>query len=362
MRSRSNNRGVLTALMALGVSAILLAAPSLQAQTESKVQLHFFGDWVFGKTDGNSYQSANKGGRYDDTALGMLVHYDASEKIAVVGQVAWEASEGLAGDSETLLDYAFVQWTRDDRVHVRFGRTYHPFGIYSEIRDVGTARPFIERPPEVYGDLGIVSGSLQGISVYGDLQSPKNWSLHYDVYGGATDLPFVEVRPDGVEERVEKLTEVVGTTMSADTPIEGLSVGLSLMRGSEKKTGEEHRTEALSVDYSNGRWMVRAEATDHKEGNEKVRGGYIEAGFRPVEKWQLTGRYGRITGHTEEDLDGRFLRHRDVGAGLNYWIHPSIVIKNEVHFIDGNRLTEAEEGADLKKRSRVFQTGVQFSF
>lgn len=350
------------ALAVLAVSAMLFLAPPAQAQTDSKIQLHFFGDWVFGKSDGNNYQSASKDGRYDDTALGLLMRYDATENVAVVGQVAWEHSEGLAGDAETLLDYAFVQWTHSDRVHVRFGRTYHPFGIYGEIRDIGTARPFIERPPELYSEIGVVSESLQGVTVYGDLPSPDKWSLHYDAFGGATDLPVSDAGPDIVEERIEKLTEVVGVKFRADTPVEGLKLSVSLLHGFEKETDEQHRTEALSLDFNRGKWLVRAEASDHKEGSETVRGGYVEGGYRVTEKWQVTGRYGRIAQKTEEDVASQFLRHRDVAAGLNYWIHPGIVIKNELHFVEGNRLTAAEEGHDSKKSTRVFQSGLQFSF
>jgi hypothetical protein len=347
--------------MALAVAIILPGAAHAQT-ADANLHIHAFGDWIYGKSNGNLYQSADKHGRYDDAALGLNLRYDVNENLAVVGQVAWEHAEGTAGDAETLLDYAFAQWTRNERLHVRMGRTYHPFGLYSEIRDLGTARPFIERPPEVYDPLGIVAESLNGVAIYGSLPSPSpKWTLRYDLYGGGTELPVIEAG-EGGEENIERIKSVIGGKLGVETPVEGLRFSVSAFTGKRSDVDESHRSGALSLEYINDRWLVRAETAGHKEESESVRGSYIEAAFRAAGPWQLTVRYGTSRTSVEEHIDSRFLRHRDLAGGVNLWLDPKVVIKTELHFIEGNRLAIAAEGAEPRKSTRVFQAGVQFSF
>jgi hypothetical protein len=79
--------------------------------------------------------------------------------------------------------------------------------------------------------------------------------------------------------------------------------------------------------------------------------------------WQLIGRWGAI--HTEypsRDLASRFLRQRDVAVGVNYWLDPRVVIKSELHFLNGNRFAVSDPLDDTKEKTRVLQAGVQFSF
>jgi hypothetical protein len=48
-------------------------------------------------------------------------------------------------------DYGFAEWRFSDALRLHAGRMKHPFGIYSEIFDVGTLRPFYTLSQSVYG-------------------------------------------------------------------------------------------------------------------------------------------------------------------------------------------------------------------
>jgi porin-like protein len=353
--------------LAIAALCAALAIPAAEAQTaDSNLHIHGFGDWIYGKSDGNDYQSASEEGRYDDAAFGLNIRYDASDRVAVVSQIAWEHAEGRAADAETLLDYAFVQWTKSDRLHLRVGRTYHPFGLYSEIRDIGTARPFIERPPEVYGQLGIVSESLQGLNAYGDLPAAKNWGLHYDLYAGATELPVIEAGSEEAEETVEKIRDVIGGRLTVDTPLSGFRASVSAFRGvlkQEQEADENHVSMVASIDYVAERWLVRAEAARHKEDTESVSGAYVEGSYRVHGPWQLTGRWGTTRTKFDDDhVASRFRHQRDVAAGVNLWLDPRVVLKTEIRFVNGNRFAVSNPIEESKDKTRVFQAAVQFSF
>lgn len=360
MNGLSTLRTLLAATITVAFSAV-----AANAQTADKaLHLHGFGDWVYGRTNGNLYQSADHDGNYGDAAFGLNLRYDASERVTIVSQFALEHTTGETEQTvETTLDYAFAQYTVSDRLHIRLGRTYHPFGLYGEIRDIGTARPFIERPPEVYGDVGIISASLEGIDFYGDVLQSSRWRMHYDIYGGATELAVQE--PRELEAHTETLKSVIGAKLAIETPVDGLHLSASMFRGRRDDVKESHRSDALSIEYSNERWLVRAEAAEHRETSESVRSAYVEGAFRPAGPWQVTARLGTVRQSGEDaPVDPTFLRHRDAGIGLNYWFDPKVVIKSEYHLLSGNRLalSDPEDSGVVRHKTRALEVGIQFSF
>lgn len=68
---------------------------------------------------------------------------------------------GYIGD-EIKLDFAFGEWAFSDALKFRMGKVKCPFGIYSEVFDVGTIRPFYALPQAIYGAPGIVTKSYFG--------------------------------------------------------------------------------------------------------------------------------------------------------------------------------------------------------
>jgi predicted porin len=360
----SNVSSVLRTLLAVAIT-LAISAGAASAQTSDKaLHIHGFGDWIYGRTNGNLFQSADHDGNYGDAAFGLNLRYDAGERVAIIGQFALEHTTGDTNQTvETRLDYAFAQYTVSDKLHIRFGRTYHPFGLYGEIRDIGTARPFIERPPEVYGDLGIISAALEGADFYGDVLQSSAWRMHYDVYGGATELSVAE--PQKRETHTETIKAVIGAKIVFETPIDGLHLSASAFRGTREDIKESHRSDALSVEYSNERWLVRAEAAEHQETSDSVKSAYVEGAFRPAGPWQITARLGSVhQSFAEATVDSTFLRHRAAGIGLNYWFDPKVVVKAEFHSLSGNRLAlpDPKDGGVVRRKTRAVEVGVQFSF
>ena len=133
-------------LLALGLAA------SAMAQAE-RVQLHGFGSWAYGRTDGNDYLAGSDGGRYDDASFTLNLVAAPVDHLRIVGQPDWrDEPEG----THIKLDYAFAEWTFSDKLHLRAGKVKQPFGISTEVFAVGTLRPFTELPQAVYGPAGLV--------------------------------------------------------------------------------------------------------------------------------------------------------------------------------------------------------------
>lgn len=61
------------------------------------------------------------------------------------------------------------------------GKVNQPFGISTEVFDVGTLRPFQVLPQAFYGPVGLTSESYEGVGLTGSFPLLNSWHLSYDV-------------------------------------------------------------------------------------------------------------------------------------------------------------------------------------
>jgi hypothetical protein len=365
-------------LCALLVSALTIGgARTLQAQqTEHQVDIHGFGDWAYGRTDGNVYLSGARPGRYDDASLALNVSASVSEKLRIVGQVAWADD---AGGSNVNLDYSFAEWTLSSHLKLRAGKVKQPFGISAEVFDVGTLRPFVELPQAVYGPAGLVGESYKGVGLDGTHALKAGWSLDYDVYFGGQTLrefapPESVVRGLPVEEteEIERTRDMLGARLVVETPVQGLSFGASSYAGMEIGS---HRRIAVGgqVEYLSGPWSLRSEYVHESVADDMVGDGFYAEAARRLGRWQVAGQYGRFTSEVRGVPPPRahsLLDHEELAASLNYWWDLNLVFKLSGHHVDGNRFAgpepeelAADAGADrLKQKTNLVLFAVQFSF
>ena len=355
--------------------AILLSALPAGAQEAQPVHLHGFGSWAYGNTDANTYLSGLPDGNYREGAFALDLSANVGERLRIVSQI--EVRDTVE-DSEIELDYAFAEWRFSDRITLRAGKVKQPFGISTEVFDVGTLRPFLTLPQAVYGPVGIIAEAYQGVGFTGSFPV-SSWRLAYDVYGGGivnvvlpTPEAFLEGEPLlGVEEVTNR--DVIGGRIVAETPVPGLSFGASAYTGIE--VGSNRRTVGgIQAEYLTDKWSVRTEyAHETVEEDLDVDGFYAEVAYRITPRWQVAGQYGRSTTElTEVDVTTgqSLLDHEERAIGLNYWFSHGLVFKLGYHQVDGNRLAlpDPEELAalvnsgELRTRTNLVEFGVQFSF
>ena len=278
--------------------AILLSAFPAGAQEEQRVDLHGFGSWAYGKTDANAYLSGLPEGSYSDSSFSLNVSTNVSERLRIASQM--EVLD-KADDSFIELDYAFAEWRFSDRIRLRAGKVKQPFGVSTEVFDVGTLRPFLALPQAVYGPVGIVAEAFGGIGFTGSVPLIHSWRLSYDVYGGGmvlnefqTPEAFFEGEPLlGVEENTTR--DVIGGRIVVETPVAGLSVGASAYTGTEVGHGRRSAAGA-QAEYLTDKWSARTEYThDAIEDHRRADGFYAEVAYRIDPRWQVAGQYGRLT-------------------------------------------------------------------
>jgi hypothetical protein len=378
--------GATLAWAALPLTAQETVAPAEPVTEEGtwspSFAVHGFGSVEAGKTDGNHFMVGTEKAEVEHSSFALNFSAEPFQRLAIRSQVEWNSDDG---ESEVELDYAFAEWRISDALRLRFGAAQQPFGLYNEIFDVGTLRPFQNLPQGIYGPAGFAAESYRGAGLRGNALTAGGWSLGYDVYAGGLDLPeddpfeFLEEEDDeeedevGDAEDIEAVREVLGGRLSLATPDDRLSFGVSAYRGKNEDNGDRRDSLIGHIQFLSDDLWIRSEAGFQTEGEDTAKTGYVEVAYFLHPKWQVATRYDRQDSEDDDD-DGRFphlLRHRESALGLNYWFNSSLVIKTSVHWVDGNRfarpedleeLAEQAEGGTLDRKTRLFALAAQFSF
>ena len=387
-------------LIALLIVAVLGTMPAANAIDKDDINIKGFGGWAYGITDGNRYLIGDSDGLADNVQFALNLTITPSDRFTIVTQVEWEQGQD---DIDTELEYAFVQIKLTQNLDLRLGRVKHPFGIYAEVFDVGTLRPFFLLPQSIYGPQGITAEHYDGIGLRGGKHGPS-WGVDWDLYAGAFDgeieLPGpVTGDPNlvftaAVESPFE-LEDVVGARLNIFPPVDGLSFGVSLLDGSQSLNdlgaGTQTQIDAsyavygAHIEYLTDVWSIRAERArfevadgDNFEGD----GFYLELARRFGQRWQVAARYDDFDSQAGPGAPiadptmlppfaSQFFESQDIGFGINYWFSPELVIRLNVHQVEGNRFAFPDNPADvqqsfatgqLEDETELVILGAQFSF
>ena len=369
---------------------VLVALPT-NAQIDEKLYIHGFGGWAYGQTNGNRYQIGNDAGEFRNSQFSLNLTALPSEKLTLNAQLHVE-TRLLTEKAE--LDYAFFEWAFSDAIKIRMGQVKCPIGIYSEIYDVGTSRPFYSLPESIYGKKGIVNKSYLGIGITGNLFTKSGWGFAYDLYGGEMDLqewtlqhvveiPFMPYQMELFLNFTGYYEDMFGSRIVVYTPLQGLSLGISGLTGKPNVffNDEEdqnffipgtYNTIVLHSEYAKEPFSVRMEYLNLSRAGEKgleQNSFYLEASFRFLDKWQIAFLYDRVDyDHPLQPFDQSQYEHREYAFGLNYWVNPDFVLKTAFHRINGNyfafpeSLLKAIMSGGLDHNTNLFTAGMQFSF
>lgn len=373
------------ALLGASLATLAVASRGASAQELSldKIQIHGYGGWSFGRTTDNAntnfYLFAHARGDYFHNEFALNVTAPLSDHLTIVAQPFWHSGHH-ANQTSSGMDFVFGEWKFADQVRLRVGNVKQPFGIYTEIFDVGTLRPFASAPQSIYGPGGMIGKSYSGMGLTGVLFAERSWGLDYDVYGGGLetleeDTPL-QVLAQGTDTvgtgkalnlaGSRTLRDVIGGRLVIRTPIDGLSFGGSSYTGTRPltKLGQSkdwrRTTSGLHAELVNDAWSLRTEvARERDEANFSATGSYGEAAYRVTSHWQLAATYGRYNTTLENvaaaniALSPTLLEHEETAGGLNYWFSPNFVVKTSYSHVDGNRFSHP----DPTTRLRALATG-----
>src|SRR5262245_20183166 len=216
------------ALLVLGVAS---AAAAQDPGKDAGRELHIngFGDWRYAATDGdNLILSAEPQGSFKFAHFGIVMAKEVSPK------VRFESSVLFTGEEHDIdLVYAFANLQLSNNVSLRVGQVKQPFGLYSEVVQIGTLRPFVALPQSVYGPSGMAPEAVLGASLTGQSPIGQHASVQWDVYVGGQSLEEKHTAEEAwlgeplfEEADVFKFRRnMVGGRVLFELPVEGLRLG-----------------------------------------------------------------------------------------------------------------------------------------
>jgi hypothetical protein len=364
-------QGILVALAA----ALLATRAAAVDVADGKLTVSGFGEWGYGRTTNeNAYVLGEEDGGYENAQFALALTAKPQDDVVVAGQLF------LAADGETSLDWAFAEYRLHDLLRIRAGKVKNPLGLFMEVKDVGTLRPFFMLPQSIYGPGNFAAEAYLGVGVTGEWEGAHGWGLGYDLYGGALELPSfepVDVVVAGpapydfstLEIEEERARDVVGGRVSLHTPFEGLTARISAFTGElEEEVGSERIVcFGISGEYAVERLQIRAEFFRATEGGSETHlGGYAEVAWNFLPNLQLALRFDESHQHQDGlSASSSYLGHHENAIGLSYWPSPNLVFKLSYHSVDGNRFAvparSAPDGSS-DRRTDLFVAGAQFSF
>jgi hypothetical protein len=359
----------------LAASALPAAAVELQ---DGKLSINGYGSWAYGATNLNEYTIAGHGGDFDSGDFALALTSRLSDRAVVAAQLHFFPERtGLS------LDWAFGEWRFSDQLRVRLGVLKHPFGIFGEVVNVGTLRPFFLISSSVYGTTEISGSGVNGLAFSGLIRPGKGWELSYDLYGGSLKLHVEEVIPKVLQQvqgtlqpggtldiQVEETKYILGGRLIVATPLEGFELRLSAYGTPVHEENGPRVIVGPSLQYTSEAFIARLEYFYFwEDGSQRAHAAYAEAAYFLTEQFQVGARaeiYDTIA--FKSPLDSSLFEHRELAATFNYWFDPGLVVKLSFHAIDGNRfafpapLDDALLAGTLHRTTFATIIGMQFSF
>jgi hypothetical protein len=353
-------------MLAAGMLCASSAAPRVARGQVAldNVAVHGYGGWSYGRTGANDntnfFLFGHQRGDYSHVEYALNLAIAVNDRLTIDAQPFWHSGHH-ANQTTSGIDYVFAEWKFSDFARLRAGSVKHPYGIYTEVFDVGTLRPFAALPQGVYGAAGMIGKAYSGIGMTGVNYARSGWGLGYDIYAGGLetfemDVPL-QVAREGTDTskvlnvaQTRALRDVFGGRVVVYAPLNGLSVGVSGYTGTRPMPSGEQRRNTMGAhgEYLNDRWSLRGEVSHEEDPKlQSATGAYGELALRVTQNWQVAGLWSTLRttliGANQAALDANIARapglldHDERGAGLNYWFTPNFVLKTSMHWVDGNR-------------------------
>lgn len=359
----------------LAAAALLFVVPTVgfaadDEDQESKLQVHGFLTQALATAD-----YSDLGPTQDEIVMGipdgdlttdyrflaLQFRYQVSDKDVVVVQL----SSRSLGDSpisevedEVELDWAFYERALGDQTAIKLGRIQIPFGIFNEIRDVGTVLPFYRPPFAFYREGTFTSETVDGILFHHTFGAASDWALSLDTYYGEYEVIEIPIEASQAP-LIAQAEDVRGLQLWLSTPVFGLRLGTGAhwtdrsggFEGIFRPVGTSTQFEDwyLSVDYEGGKFVGRAE---YRENSADDFGGTPVIPFVAVPvniAWYgqlgyfFNPKFGVFLQYEQSDVEldspaftqtAKNTAREDLGISLNYRFNPRVVLKLEHHEVD----------------------------
>ncbi len=389
------------------LAGILLAGVSSHSRGEEAVfdtlQLHGFLSQALVITDHNDFfgPSSSDEGSFKYTEIGANASLRPHQDVLIAAQVLSRRAGSDSSDARPKLDYGIVDYQMLSNQHrtlgVQIGRVKNPFGFYNQTRDVAFTRPSILLPQSIYFDrTRSLALTGDGLSLYMEERLPRGVlrgqlgigepqagndlrsTLRLDTVPGSLDPKNSLIGQLRYEHDGGRIVAAIGAAeanaqFDSDTP--ALSDGDFFFK-----------PWVFSLQYNAEKWSLTGEFAlrnsglknfDNPRVNFDVTGEswYLQYNHRFLDGWQWLIRYDSLISNRDDRsgkayaASGAGPAHsqyaEDITLGLQWNLHPSVMLAAEYHHVDGTGWLPALDNPDPSETRRrwnmlLFQLSLRF--
>lgn len=341
---------------------------------DAPLQIHGFASQGALVTSDNNYLARTERGSLEFTEAGINFTKPLDDRLSI-GLQLFARDLGPTGSYTATFDWLYIDYRWQDWLGLRAGRVKLPYGLYNDTSDIDAAQPVILLPQAVYPATNRDFLLAQtGLELYGYHEIGGAGAIDYRVYAGTLYLSI----PDGgaVEFATLEVPYILGGRVLWETPIEGLRVGASTLRGkidgSYTMAGmampiavpfELTATNWLSsIEYQHREFFAAAEygrsigrsivgPTTVRSTSEQAY-GLVGYRWRP---WVQTTAYCSLLHPDVSQRSGQEHHQYDAAGALRFDVSPHWIIKLEAHYLRGTaalspELNDGKPLADLVDR------------
>lgn len=325
----------------------------LEQQTKTLVSTQPFETRVVSHLGGygfvNFVAPKNGNAAFSQVGFNPIFHYSYDDKIFFEGELELEAEED--GSTSTALEFANVNWLLSDNLMLVAGKFLSPLGNFRQNIHPAWINRFATMP------LGFMDGGAApiahvGLQLRGSLAATAAGQFNYSAF--VANGPTLEAGDGDIEAiATEGGTGNAGGKFTVGGrvgwfPVPTLEIAGSYARGRlsvssiDGEAAENEPTRSYRFYGADFNWQplpglgVRGEYARQRAGRAQAslapdkaawRTWYTQAAYRFNGKpWEVVARYGDFESHNKMMSASQF------GAGLNYWLTASTVIKAGYEF------------------------------
>jgi hypothetical protein len=268
----------------------------------------------------------------------LMVSKEFSDKTRFFSELELEhslAGEGKKGEME--LEQAYIEHDLSPSQHLKLGLFLVPVGLMNETHEPNTFYG-VERNP-VENNIVPTTWWEGGLALNGEIGA----GFSYDA--AVTSGLYVDTATGKykIRDGRQKVSSARGddqafTTRLKYTGVKGLEVGLTmqyqedLTQGTGSKeigarlaeTHVAYQIDGFALRALYARWDINDVINTVKSGAAVQSGWYLEPSYRINEQWGVFARYNTWDNQADDSSDSAM---EQIDLGVNYWIHPNVVVK-----------------------------------
>ncbi|MBL8397747.1 MAG: hypothetical protein JNL84_06315 [Candidatus Accumulibacter sp.] len=361
-----------------------LASPRLAQAVDlmdGDIQLHGFLMQSLVSTSDNNFlgQTDDRLGR-DYREFGVNSSWRLTPEVQLSAGVL-SHSAGGSDDGRLRLDYGLLDWTTHSsetgRGGIRLGRVKAAYGLYNTTRDVPFTRPGIILPQSIYFErTRNLTVSADGAEIYGERYDDNgllsaSFALGLPQAGTeAARVALVGIAPNGrlksdLAPDFQLLYETTGGKFRLGLTATRLKLHYQPGPGDRLRAGSFELTPLVfSAQYNAENWSLTSEYARRRtsstnfgpafyNGQATGESYYLQGTYRFAPHWEALLRYDAYYAN-KNDRHGQafaastglpgFTRYaRDRTVGVRYDVTSSLMLRAEVHHIDGTGYLAAQD-------------------